>query len=848
MIIENFPAPIVSMDNTDKAESRLLCGDLQGNVVIIEFQSTFKIFFRSGISVRELVYQDVLKKEYDFLRAIEYPRLHGNTVSQVKIAESLNCFMSSSEQSEYSKEHVPSVVVGSMGYASLEISEQLTKFYVNGGVTCFAYDQESQMLATGGLDFLLRLWHPMIPQKPKFIFTGHCYKIIIIFVQDNADKIYSMDESKTIKVWDYHEETLLQTYIELKAEIPVVVPMIFMYNKFTREFFIGTKKMSLVKCCPSLNLEFTDGDTHVRSVSAVLYNKLFDVIVTCGYDSYIIVWELYTGMRRTLVKNAHTTDVHGDTVVFEITAACFDPKHQLLLTGARDGSLKVWNFNEGFCLRKLAIEDRCEVTAVFWLPQRILAMGWNKHVTEFSDERDFQPNVEDISWKSCHRDEILSAAISSPDCLVTSGSNGDLLFWNLQTGHPYLKFNVKNPKKKLKIEFFDDERKSALLAKMKLRRSTMFGSNMSNVSWTSRISENTRFTRQRISKLGAIVLPDDLADIQKSVAIESIVFLDSRPFDPFIGSLFVSLSNGWIQIWSHHPKTEKRLGKFNAVHAVGDTVTTMSTDAENMYLFTGTSHGYIKTWFIKDYCFQCMTEKEASLARLLQTSMFPFLWKDHLDYLSRAKRAVKVQKVPWLVNSYKGHKSPISAITYIESSKLLISSSGDKSVRLWTLTGRYIGTIGSPIRWQRLIPNEETSPDYPYRIPNDLKRELSFTSRKVMRGKAEEKLPNPVPLQETDQQMEQTTNEESGGLDEELRAVSFCKQGIETSSISKNLPQRDHKKFEKPVLDTSLPFIPIYKHLKIHPTNKIPFPTSVPKCYQNTEEFAGWTEESSKKN
>lgn len=42
-----------------------------------------------------------------------------------------------------------------------------------------------------------------------------------------------------------------------------------------------------------------------------------------------------------VVKNAHSKLSLGDYVPVEITAATFNPGMHLLLTGARDGSLKV---------------------------------------------------------------------------------------------------------------------------------------------------------------------------------------------------------------------------------------------------------------------------------------------------------------------------------------------------------------------------------------------------------------------------------------------------------------------------------------------------------------------------
>ena len=45
----------------------------------------------------------------------------------------------------------------------------------------------------------------------------------------------------------------------------------------------------------------------------------------------------------------------------EITAMSFDPTKRKLITGARDGVVKIWNFNNGACLRILQEPDGSEV-------------------------------------------------------------------------------------------------------------------------------------------------------------------------------------------------------------------------------------------------------------------------------------------------------------------------------------------------------------------------------------------------------------------------------------------------------------------------------------------------------
>lgn len=59
------------------------------------------------------------------------------------------------------------------------------------------------------------------------------------------------------------------------------------------------------------------------------------------------------------------------------------------------------------------------------------------------------------------------------------------------------------------------------------------------------------------------------------------------------------------------------------------------------------------------------------------------------------------------------------------------SASVDKSVRVWTLGGKYIGTLGTFLPWNE-IPSYEPPPDYlEIKLPADIKRVASWTTLKV---------------------------------------------------------------------------------------------------------------------
>ena len=58
----------------------------------------------------------------------------------------------------------------------------------------------------------------------------------------------------------------------------------------------------------------------------------------------------------------------------------FDPSLRRLITGARNGSVKVWNFNNGACLWDLETELDREITSLCCPRDRILVTGWNRQV------------------------------------------------------------------------------------------------------------------------------------------------------------------------------------------------------------------------------------------------------------------------------------------------------------------------------------------------------------------------------------------------------------------------------------------------------------------------------------
>jgi len=183
--------------------------------------------------------------------------------------------------------------------------------------------------------------------------------------------------------------------------------------------------------------------SHEYPVSIALYNTEFESVVSCDDGSFISVWDIENGKLMSKFGNAHGKNT-------KITSACFDESQRRLVTSAADGSIKVWNFSNGqeisTCIPTKPEAKESEVTDLCFVSNtnnkqefgNILAVGWNKHVYIYPDNKEdeiFQSNILPQSDQGVkHHDDIMSVVYSRKDNLVFTGSHeGRIIGWNFET-------------------------------------------------------------------------------------------------------------------------------------------------------------------------------------------------------------------------------------------------------------------------------------------------------------------------------------------------------------------------------------------------------------------------------
>lgn len=71
----------------------------------------------------------------------------------------------------------------------------------------------------------------------------------------------------------------------------------------------------------------------------------------------VSVWEMVTGKRRMEFSVSRDQQV-------ELTAMSLDERERYLLTGLRDGTIKMWNYSTGESLLTFPNPDKVEVSLV----------------------------------------------------------------------------------------------------------------------------------------------------------------------------------------------------------------------------------------------------------------------------------------------------------------------------------------------------------------------------------------------------------------------------------------------------------------------------------------------------
>ncbi|XP_064158391.1 WD repeat-containing protein on Y chromosome [Anguilla rostrata] len=645
--LETVPLKL-DYSSTGPDECMILYGDAQGcvTIILITLVGEMLRLWKKLPTVENIpnigIDSAVLTPNVTYIRW----KVHGDWVTQVKYCESMQAIVSSSN-------HEPSALVIGCVHATMNIEQTLrdirefcregksrkvqaglgtsqqraagdqTVFSVYKGVKSFDLCKKHNLLVTGGMDRFIRLWNPYVPGKPTGFLIGHCAPIFYLCISSEDGRIFSMSMDSIIKIWDIQDQSCLFT-AHPKASLIRGELSACLYSPSVKAVYVAADSMALL---PLRTRAQSLGHTVVSHKEPVLcsgYSEAFRQVVSCSEGSVVKVWDFDTGRQVFEFGGAHG--------VSAITCLTFDPKGRRLITGGRDGCLKVWNFNNGQCLKIFRKDhDSAEICdCTYFKVNRnmyIISVGWNRRIDIYFDSAEDHRHVQSPqpTWqddlKSGHKEDIMSVAQCPPSLLASGSYDGEIILWNLVSGHVQCRF-------------------------------------------------------------AAPLLPthcDHSEDVDRSVM--SLVFLRSRAQGvEFVSAAWLvsSGAQGYVHFWNVL-NGGKVLASFEASRLKYQ-ITKLAVTEDESSLYASDQAGFIYVYDITSYALG--PEKEA----------------------------------PKLMNYWRAHISSVTSLQIVEDGLVVLTSSTDCTVRLWTTDGEFIGTFGQAESWSIHTPSSWKHPTIPYEI------------------------------------------------------------------------------------------------------------------------------------
>ncbi|XP_069818176.1 WD repeat-containing protein 64 isoform X2 [Dendropsophus ebraccatus] len=613
-------------------------------------------------------------------------KLHHDWVVKIKYFPELNLFASSSPDSTHSLvlENVNRIKdVGS-----------IRVFSVPRGVTAFAYCVKANMIITGGPDKVIRLWHPNCVENPMGKLFGHLYSIADIAVNERDQHIISLSTTRGFRVWDIHTLSLLQVFND-REQGPCnrqINSMIF-DNKHLR-LITGSCTLDVWPLTQMIQDTKQVPHSHDRSINGLIYNPVFHQVLSICSGSVLKVWEMETGQQIYEIK-----DAHGPTI--EVTAVALHINGFQFATGAYNGSMKIWDFGNGYEIKTLSPKKGCKDEDQGFCQLSLLRGIDNQHIIIALD---MSGKIKTIQGKE-----------DNPTLFITMEFNEDISVWfktlepvrstkhlpamELRTFDPRScgvnKQQTKIPRRTiicidaLRIEeyiiivtgslhgeinmYFLDSSSVRLLCSQKVEEDVMSRTSLDTAK-SQRINSVLVFLPANVDDwetLNTNTLFQDLSTCKNDVKT-SEMNSDEHGEEPYgnhshfpmngksIAPIIVSChENGYLYLWNTKGDLITKVLPYTKQPPIPLTV--VCTNTPSSIILAGNRVGYVVIWRVSNF------EK----------------------FYQQGSETLK-QHLCW-----RAHTQEITSLCYEERTSTVVSASADGSIRLWHASnGHYIGYFG----------------------------------------------------------------------------------------------------------------------------------------------------------
>ncbi|XP_059499963.1 WD repeat-containing protein 49-like isoform X5 [Stegostoma tigrinum] len=287
-------------------------------------------------------------------------------------------------------------------------------FLISKGAKTFDFCKEKNLLVTGGLDRIIRMWNPNFPGRPIGRLAGHNSPIVFLSIAAGDSRIFSISVDKIIKdikVWDLNTGQLVFEFTRAHGDAAITC---MTFDADERRLITGGRDGCVKKwdyqsgqCIQTLRQAGEKTEEISDCIYAEIYKNGF--IISVGWDKKINVFpDIQGDLYDTQYPSHHWADDatqkngHKDDILSVVLCA-----PNLLATSSYDGEIIIWNFTSGLIFCRLH-------SPISALPQEL--SGENLTVNKLL----------------CIRSRTSCAKTSAT--VIASGPRGHIHFWNIFHG------------------------------------------------------------------------------------------------------------------------------------------------------------------------------------------------------------------------------------------------------------------------------------------------------------------------------------------------------------------------------------------------------------------------------
>jgi guanine nucleotide-binding protein subunit beta-2-like 1 protein len=285
----------------------------------------------------------------------------------------------------------------------------------SGWVTSVATSPAKEdTIISGSRDKSLIIWKiDRDPERwgfPVRRLTGHAHFIEDLVISSDGQFALTGSWDATLRLWDLSKGKTSRRFVGHKKDVLSVA-----FSADNRQIVSGSRDKTIKLWNTLGECKYTiDEQGHTEWVSCVRFspNPKNPIIVSAGWDKFVKVWNL-ANCKLLRSFGGHTGYINTVTVA---------PDGSLCASGGKDGSVKLWDLNEGKNLHSLDCGDI--IHSLIFSPSRFwLCAATQSGIRIFDLEHKRQ--VTDIT-KSI---PDFNAKTANPACLsIAWSSNGDHLY------------------------------------------------------------------------------------------------------------------------------------------------------------------------------------------------------------------------------------------------------------------------------------------------------------------------------------------------------------------------------------------------------------------------------------